>query len=489
MNKIKSIFSMEKLKSFLTANKRKITIIASIAAVIIVIVGFVAIRGVRALQAQVEDLQTVKAEVGSLTATVGATGTVRPNQTAQLAWRISGTVEEVNYQVGDQVRKGAVLASLEMTSLPQNVILAQADLVNAQNALDDLSEKHELNLAEAQQAVADARDAIRDAEIRLNSYRYPADQQEIKSAYARVVLAEDQLKKAKSVYNRFKNNAVDNLKRASAQVALDAAQDAYDAALREYNYMNGNVNEITISQAEAGLLVAQEKLLEAEAEYEELIDGPNSDDVAIAEAQVAAAQANLNQAWIESPFAGIVTQAEPLSGDQVSAGALAFRLDDTSSLLVDVEISEVDINRVAVGQSATLTFDAILATEYQGVVVEVAPVGVANQGIVNFKVTVKLTDPDERVKPGMTAAANIVVTELEEVLLVPNRAVRVVDGNRVVYILKNSMLTPLEVELGASSDMYSEVTGGELNAGDNIVLNPPAVFQPMGGPPGGMGGN
>ncbi|MDH5607067.1 MAG: efflux RND transporter periplasmic adaptor subunit, partial [Anaerolineae bacterium] len=192
------------------------------------------------------------------------------------------------------------------------------------------------------------------------------------------------------------------------------------------------------------------------------------------------------------PFDGTITVANPKPGDQVSTGAEGFRLDDLSRLVVDVDISEVDINRVNVGQDAVMIFDAILAKEYHGIVLEVGQVGTSDQGIVNFRVTVEITDPDPLVKPGMTAAVNIVVSEVEDALLVPNRAVRLLDGQRVVYILSGMSLKPVEITLGSSSDTHSQVMNGDLKDGDEIVLNPPAVFQPGPGGPGGgrrFGGN
>jgi HlyD family secretion protein len=77
----------------------------------------------------------------------------------------------------------------------------------------------------------------------------------------------------------------------------------------------------------------------------------------------------------------------------------------------------------------------------------------------------------------MTAAINIIVERLQDVLLVPNRAVRVKDGQRVVYILKNGIPEPVSITLGASSETDSEVVEGELQAGDRIVLNPPENFE------------
>jgi HlyD family secretion protein len=102
-------------------------------------------------------------------------------------------------------------------------------------------------------------------------------------------------------------------------------------------------------------------------------------------------------------------------------------------------------------------------------------------------VTVELTDADEQVKPGMTAAVNIVVEEISDTILVPNRAVRLVDGERVVYVLVDGEPVKKEIRLGSSSDTMSVIMVGDLKEGDLVILNPPAEFGP-GGPRGGFGG-
>jgi len=194
-------------------------------------------------------------------------------------------------------------------------------------------------------------------------------------------------------------------------------------------------------------------------------------------------------------------------GDQVSAGTLAFRLDDLSTLLVDLNVSEIDINLVQLGQNVVLTFDATLAKEYHGTVVEVANVGTETQGVTGFRVTVELLDADEDVRPEMTSAVDIVTSEVGDVLLVPNRAIRLLDGERVIYILTESpekladelennskglpvfrsggsplnAMLPIPVTLGASSALYSELIAGDLKEGDLVVLNPPTDGLPRTG--------
>ncbi|HND50261.1 MAG TPA: efflux RND transporter periplasmic adaptor subunit, partial [Anaerolineales bacterium] len=205
-------------------------------------------------------------------------------------------------------------------------------------------------------------------------------------------------------------------------------------------------------------------------------------EVAAARARVAAAEATLNMAKIIAPFDGTITQSNPVVGDQVNPGTVGFRIDDLSSLLVDVQVSEVDINNVAVGQDATLSFDAILGKSYNGKVVEVGQAGDTVQGVVSFTVTVELTDADEQVKPGMTTAVNIITEEVKNTLLIPNRAVRLVNGERVVYLEKDGQATPVTITLGASSDTMSVLTSGDIKEGDLIILNPPSA---NGGPFGG----
>jgi HlyD family secretion protein len=225
------------------------------------------------------------------------------------------------------------------------------------------------------------------------------------------------------------------------------------------------------SPADIALLEAQ--LADALREWERLKDGPTPEDVAVAQARVAAAQATLDHASLVAPFNGTITEVNTKRDDRVNPGTPAFRLDDLSHLWVDVEVSEIDINRVEVGQPILLTFDAILGKEYHGQVVGISPVGDQVFGVVNFKVTVELSDADAYVRPGMTAAVEIIVSRVDGALLVPNRAVKTLDGKLVVYLVgEKGHLESVEVTLGASMDKFSQVLVGNLNPGDLIVLNP-----------------
>jgi HlyD family secretion protein len=505
----------------------------------VVIAGFLYYQNTQAQQQASTEYQTEAVSRGTLTAIVGATGTVRSSQSAWLTWDTSGSVAQVNAFLGMEAQSGEVLASLEQTSLSQSVILAQADLVSAQQALDELYNT-DLQQAQALQAVEDAQTALEelnDPEVkiaeallilvnaqealseaesdRLSLDHARADDLTIEEAETDYLIAKEDYKEALKAFNEIAHKAQTNPERVLALQNLVAAEDKMDIALATYNWLLLPATEGDIAQADADLALAQAnlgaaqseydrliggptasefalaeaKLTDAQKNYEDILDGPNADEIAVAEARIAATQATLAQIAIVAPFDGEVTAVKALTGDQVSAGTQAIRLDDLSPLLVDVEISEVDINQVQAGQSVELTFDAIVGGEYQGTVIEVSPVGEVNQGVVTFIVTVELLNADEQVKPGMTSAVSIITSTLENVLVVPSRAIRTVNDELAVYIMKNGVPTPVIITLGASADSLSEVLTGEVGEGDLLVLNPPSTtsFGPENGDGGGGG--
>lgn len=416
-----------------------------IAVVAVILVGGYFVLSNRSQSSAAGGYQTAEVGRGNLVATVGATGTVRTNQSASLNWQTSGTVDEILVQTGDRVSAGAILATLEKTSLSQAVILAQADLVSAEKALEDLMQSNT--------AAAQAEIALRDAADRLEKAQDYRDTLDEPYEFDEIVYKTVGSKRIPEVKTRKVDEADDETK-AKADEDLALAQAQYDDAYRE---------------------------------WQRLLDGPDPADVEAAQARVDAARATLELAQLTAPFEGTVTLVDNLPGDQVNAGTPAFRVDDLSRLLVDVELSEIDINNVSLGQNVQVSFDAILDKEYNGTVVEVGQIGNDVQGAVNFTVTIELTDADSLVRPGMTAAVNIVVNEIKDAILIPNRSVRLVDGQRVVYLMKNGSLEQVEIRLGASAETMSVLVSDNIPEGSTIVLNPPSVFEMGGGPPPGMG--
>jgi HlyD family secretion protein len=462
---------------------------------ILVIVAAVGVTGIilyqRAnAQRQAQSLQTAVLSRGTLTASIGATGTVEARQQASMAFSISGRVGKVNVQMGERVAAGEVLAELDPAYYPQQVLSAQIDLINAQKALDDLKISQtslanaELSLANARKAVDDAQTAYDEAVTNNNQGWVEKARDQVNEAYMNWMtfrFHNDGSREAMIELRKRYQTYIDALQE------LEKAQQYFDMGI---GTTGGNKDtQMALDIAKGKLDLAKAQYDDALAAYNRLKDGVPSQDLQAAQARVNAAQAVLNQVSITAPFAGTILSVGVLPGDVATPGAAVMVIADLSELHVDVPIAEVDYNRLALGQTAELVLDAIPDTVYHGQVKEINLNAATLAGSVSYPVKVVIADADTKVLPGMTVAVQIEVANLENVLLVPNRAVRTIDGSRVVYVSINGALKPVEIVLGSSNDTMSEVVSGDLKEGDVIVLNPPTTFfSNSGGPMSGNGG-
>jgi len=428
------------------------------------IFGYISYQGAQAAKEAAASLETTVLAKGDLDSTISVIGTVRARQTTTLYWETTGSVEAVNIKEGDSIKQGDILASLAQTSLPQSVINAQADLVTAQQNLEDLTISATQAKVAAMESIVTYEEAVRDAQYQLDNFLVPTNQKKMAAVEA-VRVMEEKLNAARTAFEPYKLDPYESNRRKDTKEALDLAQADYDAAIKRLKY-------------EYALEVAQSNLAKAMQDYDKYKDGPLPTELAAAEAKVAAIQATINTQWIKAPFDGVITYVVPQIGDQVAqsstlADTQAFRVDDLSKLYIDLSVAETDIGRVEIGQEATIIFDALSNKEYHGKVDSVDMVGDTSSDIVNFTVTVELTDHDEDVRPGMTAEVDIVTDHREHVLLIPNQAIRTEDGKKLVYVKGSGPdTTTVEITVGISSDAYSELLSGDLNEGDSVVLNP-----------------
>ncbi len=157
--------------------------------------------------------------------------------------------------------------------------------------------------------------------------------------------------------------------------------------------------------------------------------------------------------------------------------------------MVAVQVIEVDINSVNVGQPAAITFDAIPNKTYNGKVFKTDMAGTVGQNSVNFTVTVQVTDADALVKPGMTANVTIITNQVKNALLVPSTAIFTDNsGKQFVYLVRNGVVTEVPVTIGAASDTTTQITDGTLQEGDTIVLSFASSASSTGGGFGLFGG-
>ncbi len=456
--------------------KRKWWIIPIVVVVVVVagLFGYNAYAQNRA-QAALANIPTTTVKEGTLTATVGAFGSVTPNQSAVLNWQTSGTVDKVYVNIGDKVKAGQVLATLADTSLSQTILNARGDLVAAQEALNTL-EQSNTAAAQAQVNLANAEAALNTAKQHAAGVSYPRGSEAvINQVEANITLDQAQVAILQDQFDKVKGLPHSDVRYAQALQALTSATNKLNTDQATLNYLQGKPDQTTIDQLNANLALAQAQYNDALAQWNLLKNGPDPAQLAQAKARVTSDEALIAEAQIVAPFDGTVTAVGIKPGDVITQGTQAFEVDDFSTYYVDLQVSELDINNIKVGQPVQLTLNAIANKTYDGKVTQVSDVGISSSGVVNYNVTVQITNPDNQIKSNMTASANIVVSEIQNALLVPSQSVQTVGNTSLIYMKSNGTLRPVRVTLGQSNGSEIQVISNTLKAGDEIALTPPST--------------
>ncbi len=261
-------------------------------------------------------------------------------------------------------------------------------------------------------------------------------------------------------------------KRIDADAALDEAQRVYNKSIDTIMNVGGFYFGTDFGSSNESKYqtyrTAKAALSEARAAWNAARD--NSDEISAAAANVQALENTINGARIIAPFDGTITDIFISAGNDVSSGDSAIQLDNLSTLVVDVSVSEVDINNITVGDAVTVAFDAITNKTYTGFVSQVGNAGVESSGVVKFNVSITIQDADDAIKPGFTAVNTIVVDQADDVLLIPLVAITTVDNQKMVTVMRNGKPAIITVTIGARSDTYAALLRGELVTGDLVVI-------------------
>jgi HlyD family secretion protein len=418
---------------------------------------------------------------GALTETIDVVGTLEAVPAATLSWKSGGIASTFDAKVGDQVSEGDVLMTLTDTSLESNILEAQSSLLDAKTELE--------NLLSANTDLYTAAQTLADAEYELKQYKSDRDYYNVKGASDEAVDAAREVYnearkvtwEKESAYDALSDLDADDPEKMAAYEERKAAIEAENKALSNLNYILGHNFDYGVETNFIEYDAALAAVEEARVAYNRYLD--QSDEIAAAEAAVQALENTINTSKVIAPFDGTITAISAVEGSLISSGDTALNISNLDNLMVEVSISEVDVNKVEVGQNSVITFDAIPGKEYSGYVDSISSSGIEDgNGVVQFSVWIKVEDADDQVKPGFTSVASIITSEVEDALLVPYDAVISRDGSYMVVLAgKDGSTTLVPVEVGAISDLYAEITSGEIEEGDQVVVYTNDNYDMFGG--------
>jgi len=463
-------------------NKRVWAILA-IAAIVVTILGM---RTHRARGTpNLGEYETVPVRRETILATVNTTGSVNPKEQVSLNFSSGGLLAELQVRAGQEVKAGEELARLDTRQLELSVVQAEATLrLNEARLAQTKAGSSAADIASAEAAVASAEAAYASAKTKLN---LRSDQLSVVEADLRK--AELALRDAQAAYDLVAYRPDIGMLPQSA--ALQRATIDYERALANYRVQIASIDDTAFRSAAA-------QLAQAKAQLDRLVRAPTPEDLAVAEAQVAQARAALEQAKLRladailtAPFSGSVLATNGQAGELVGAAVPIVVLADTTSYHVKVNVDEIDIGQVQVGQDATITFDAFPDVTLRGRVMRVQLLGQVTQGVVSYPVQVEILSQDVALRPNMTAMVDIVVNRKEDVLVVPNRALRRDNrGRTFVETLQGTVVQQLFVTTGLSNGSVTEIVSG-VQEGDEVVVSAPRanVLEQFGGGGFSLGGS
>jgi len=348
---------------------------------------------------------------------VSATGAVVPQRWARLALSGSGIITGLPVSEDETVSAGQTLLRLQgEEKLAAAVAAAQLELAAAERALDDLYKNPELRAASANQAIVDARLAIRDAERRMKNLSTSSAQADIDQARAVVAILRDKLEDAREDYKPYEKKPEDNVTRAGYLNKKAEAEKKYDDAVRRLNNLLGKANELDLSEAQADLELAQAQLAVAARDYEMYKAGPDPADVSLAQdridnaqVQVTAAQAALKDLVLAAPFDGTVGELYVHLNEWIAPGQAVMLLADLGSLRIETtDLNEIDVARIEEGDGVSITFDALPGVVVTGKVARISSKAAAGSGV-NYTVVIEMDEVPAGLRWGMTAFVDIQV--------------------------------------------------------------------------------
>lgn len=402
---------------------------------------------------------------GQLSDTTSATGSLEPAERSALAFLVSGQVEEVLVEQGDSVEEDDTLARLGTGDLALTLQDAEIAQQLQEIAYDQLTAgPDEFDLAAAEAAVYGSASQLQ--QLLQGPSEEAAQIAQMNLGIAQLTLWQSQITRDRYLNEGYGDLAAANRQIERDQLAVDiTAQQVIDAQQGPDQYDVAGARS-SVAQAQAALNMLLEGPLDVDLELAEL-------QIEQAELSVAWARVALGDAEIRAPYDGTVADLLIEESELIGMGVPAIVLIDDSELHLDVFVDEIDIAQVSVGQPASILLDSLPEADITGMVTYVAPHATIQGGVVSYLVRITLDPMDNPLRPGMTATAEIVTQTLEDVLLVPNWAVRLdrTTGEAFVNVQRESdVVEEIRIELGMHGDEYSEVVSG-LEEGDVVVLS------------------
>lgn len=473
-------------------------------------------------QSTIETYTLAKQDISNF---LSVSGTLYSNKTVDITSLLSSTITEIFVNVGDKVEAGELLLALDKTDLNNKIVELENSIFTTQTSIDNNISTNILSLESSN---------IQFVQQQIKHDAIIEEIEELENGSDDEVDNDQTVKTAKDSIANLEKSLI------NFQENVDDAQRNYDTTLTNYDkqkllYENAAISKTEFESSETSLLNAEitlstakrnyndciDDILEAEDTYEEAIEdyftnkedtlktlyssledsqlqldsaginvqkaqdtlnqyttGTSSSDLSIQNTQLDldAQYESLKNSDIIATTSGTITASNAQVGS--TASGVLFTLEDTEDLYVAVTVTESDLEKVVVGQPATVSTEATGVQSFTGEVTYISPKAVSGGDgtMAEFEVHITIDEPNtDLIKLGMNGFANIIIEASTDTFVIPYEILTQVNRTPVVYTLVNDEVVAIPVELGVQSSNMVEIISAELSAGMEIIIDPTTV--------------
>lgn len=386
---------------------------------VLVVGGFLFYKGFFSKKETIKVLETAQVIRGKIKNIINATAIVKTqvNAYVKVGARATGTIQEMNVDIGDHVKKGQLIAVIDQREIKKEIQKAQAKYKEAIAKLENIKKVYPAKIKEAKEKLKEAQ-----ANYEFALWKYNREKKLLKEEFT----TQENYELAKK-----------ELQMRKAQ--LDAAKATLEKLEKEF--------KTSLKEAKENVKYAKENLEKQKV--------------------------RLTYTLIYSPIDGVVSKIAARKGETVVAGlqvANLITILDPTKLEVRIYTDETDIGKVKPGQKVLYYVDAYPDKVFEGVISSIYPEPVVKQNIVYYMSIVKVKPEYTRyLKPEMTVYAKIITGEKDNALLIPNEALRYERGKEYVYKVVNGKPVKTFIKTGWMDEKYTEVVSG-LKEGDIVAV-------------------
>lgn len=399
---------------------------------------------------------TAQVERGNIRSTVSATGTVQAVSTVQVGSQASGTISAIYVDFNSTVKKGQVIAQLDPATVQAQVQQSRANVEQSRTNVRQLQVGVEQARAEYQRTLAalqQSRVGVINAQAGTSAARSTVqnNQSGVVSAEANVAVLKAQMDDAQAILSQDQSLATSGV---ISQRELNTSQMTFKTAEARYQQSLAQLNQARLTQkssADVGIIQsngavqqAQAQVKQAEAQVQQSAANIKQAETQVQQGQIQVEQAqaalhlaeiNQNNLTILSPIDGVVVSRSVEIGQTVAASLSAPTLftiaNDLTQMQVIASVDQADIAQIEKAKGVTFTVDAFVGEEFKGTINQVRLNPTAVQNVVTYNAVIDVSNPDLKLKPGMTANLEFTIDSRENVLKVPNAALRFTPPNSV----------------------------------------------------------